>query len=87
MAVSEPTTMSTRKASSFDKALARVCVNCPVCRNARRWQAGAAFWLVNHVETRLCPFCRAYERVYGRKAHVAAVNQQSSSQVRTPPRE
>ncbi len=20
-------------------------------------------------ETRVCPFCRAYERVYGRKAH------------------
>jgi len=83
---SEPTTMSIRKASSFDKALARVCVNCPVCRNARRRQGGAAFWLVNHVETTLCPFCRAYERVYGRKAHVAAVNRQSSPQVRTPPK-
>jgi phosphatidylserine decarboxylase precursor-related protein len=38
--------MSARYASSFDKALARVCVNCPVCRRARRRQSGAAFWLV-----------------------------------------
>ena len=74
--------MSARYASSFDKALARVCVNCTVCRRARRWQRGAAFWLVKHVEAKLCPFCRAYERVYGRKSHVAAATHQSSPQVR-----
>jgi hypothetical protein len=56
-------------ASSFDKALARVCANCLVCRRARQRQRGFAFWLVQHVEGRLCPFCRAYERVYGHKAH------------------
>ena len=61
--------MSPRKASSLDKALARVCANCLVCRNARRRQRGPAFWLVKQVEAKLCPFCRAYERVYGRKAH------------------
>jgi hypothetical protein len=64
--------MSARKASSFDKDLARVCVNCPVCRRARQQQFGAAFWLVKQVEAKLCPFCRAYERVYGRKAHQPA---------------
>jgi uncharacterized protein CbrC (UPF0167 family) len=52
-----------------DKTLAQFCLNCPVCQRARQRQHGAAFWLVKHVETRLCPFCRAYERVYGRKAH------------------
>lgn len=62
--------MSARKASSFDQALAKACANCVVCRRARRRQRGLAFWLVKHVETRLCPFCRAYERVHGRKAHV-----------------
>lgn len=62
--------MSTPKKSSIDKTLAKVCVNCPVCRNARRRQRGAAFWVVKHVEAKLCPFCRAYERVYGRKAHL-----------------
>ena len=77
--------MSARKTSSFDKALARVCVRCPVCRRARRRQSGVACWLVKHVEAKLCPFCRAYERVYGRKSHVAAANYQSSTQVRTPP--
>ena len=61
--------MSTGKASSFDKALAKVCANCLVCRRARRQQRGSAFWLVKHVEARVCPFCRAYARVYGRKAH------------------
>ena len=61
--------MSTQSASSFDKALAKVCANCPVCRRARDQQCGIAFWLVKKIEARMCPFCRAYERVHGRKAH------------------
>jgi hypothetical protein len=24
---------------------------------------------VKKIESKICPFCRAYERVYGRKAH------------------
>ena len=55
--------------SRLDVALAKVCVNCPVCRRARSRQRGAAFQLVRKIEARVCPFCRAYERVYGRKAH------------------
>lgn len=58
-------------AGKLDAALARVCLNCPVCRRARHAQGGAAFWLVSKVESRVCPFCRAYERVYGRKAREA----------------
>jgi hypothetical protein len=54
-----------------DRWLARVCVNCPVCRQARRRQTGVFFRLVQKVERGLCPFCRAYERVYGRPAHEA----------------
>lgn len=61
-----------QNASSFDKALARVCANCPVYRWARRRQRGLASWLVQRVEAKLCPFCRAYERVTGRKAHEPA---------------
>lgn len=61
--------MSTPPPSPLDLALAKVCVNCPVCRRARRQQRGAAFQLVKQVETKVCPFCRAYERVYGRKSH------------------
>jgi hypothetical protein len=58
-----------RKQMISDKTLAGFCANCLLCRRARQRQRGAAFWLVKHVEARLCPFCRAYERVYGRKAH------------------
>lgn len=52
-----------------DRRLAAVCEKCPLCRTARRKQRGLAFWFVRKVEHRLCPACRAYERVHGRKAH------------------
>jgi hypothetical protein len=61
--------MELKTASKRDIALAKVCLNCPVCRRARKQQKGAAFWLTSKVESRVCPFCRAYERVYGRKSH------------------
>lgn len=61
--------MSSRSISKLDRALARVCRNCPVCRRARRQPAGLAARFVSRIERRLCPFCRAYERVYGRPAH------------------
>ena len=52
-----------------DRQRAQKCVECPVCRRARRNQRGVLFWLVKSVEEGLCPYCRAYEKVYGRKAH------------------
>ena len=52
-----------------DRTLARVCLACPACRRARRKQRGLAFELVKRVETRVCPFCRAYAKVYGRQSH------------------
>jgi uncharacterized protein CbrC (UPF0167 family) len=57
------------KPSQLDKILAEFCVKCLVCRRARQRQSGAAFWLVQKIEAKVCPFCRAYERVYGRKTH------------------
>ncbi len=60
--------MKTNPPSKSDLALASVCRNCPVCRHARKRQAGLAYWLVNRVESNACPFCRAYARVYGRKS-------------------
>jgi hypothetical protein len=77
--------MNARKASSFDQTLARVCTHCPVCRRARQRQCGLAFWLVQQVEAKLCPFCRAYERVYGRKAHGAGASREAPGVVGTPP--
>ena len=48
--------------------MAERSAHCLVCQHARRKQAGLAFWLVKTFE-KLCPFCRAYEKVYGRKSH------------------
>ena len=62
-------TVAPKNPSKLNLALAKICLNCPVCRRSRKLQKGAAFWLTSKVESRLCPFCRAYERVYGRKAH------------------
>jgi uncharacterized protein CbrC (UPF0167 family) len=52
-----------------DQWMAQVCLECLVCERARKHQQGFSFWLVKSVESGLCPFCRAYEKVYGRKAH------------------
>jgi uncharacterized protein CbrC (UPF0167 family) len=55
--------------SPLDRALARVCESCPVCRHARYHQHGIVYGFVKNVEQGLCPFCKAYERVHGRQAH------------------
>jgi len=55
-----------------DRKRARKCVTCPVCRRARRKQKGLAFWIVKTVESGICPYCAAYEKVYGRKAYEPA---------------
>ena len=54
-----------------DREMARRCLECPVCAHARRKQGGLVYWFVTKIESRFCPYCRAYERVYGRKAHEA----------------
>jgi hypothetical protein len=61
--------MSRANIRKTDRALAQVCMRCPVCRHARKMQRGAAYRFVRTIETDLCPFCKAYERVHGRKAH------------------
>ena len=52
-----------------DRELAKQCLECPVCKNARINQRGFAFWFVKFIERGICPACKAYEKVYGRKAH------------------
>ena len=61
--------MSDHIANSLDRVLASVCANCPACRHARKTQEGAIFSFVKKVEGNVCPFCQAYERVYGRKSY------------------
>jgi hypothetical protein len=54
-----------------DKKMAQHCVECPVCARARKKQRGIAYWFVKYIEKGICPYCAAYERVYGKKAHEA----------------
>lgn len=55
--------------TSHDRFLARLCERCPVCRRARAKPDGLCNRIVRGVEEKICPACRAYERVHGRKAH------------------
>ena len=55
-----------------DRAMAQKCLECPVCCHARKTQKGPVFWFVQRIEGSVCPYCKAYERVYGRKAHEPA---------------
>jgi len=71
-------TMTIDTITERDRAMAQRCRECPVCRHARKTQKGLAFWFVQHIEDSLCPYCKAYERVYGRKAHEPAVGQVDS---------
>lgn len=61
--------MTNGTVTDLDRALARICEWCPVCHNARKTPDGLAWRFVKGVEGDVCPFCRAYARVHGRKAH------------------
>jgi hypothetical protein len=52
-----------------DRKMAEFCKSCPVCSRARKKQRGLAYFFVKRIEGNLCPACKAYEKVYGRKAH------------------
>lgn len=52
-----------------DRRKAKQCLECFLCKRAREKQKGLAFWFVKKVESGFCPACKAYEKVYGRKAH------------------
>ena len=55
-----------------DREMAKKCVECPMCSRARVKQKGFAYWFVKTIEGGMCPYCKAYEKVYGRKAHEPA---------------
>jgi len=61
--------MSSGEITEKDRRNAAFCLKCPICRHARAKQQGLAYWFVKKVEGRVCPKCKAYEKVYGRKAH------------------
>ena len=64
--------------SEKDRQRAQQCVQCPLCRRARKNQRGLAYIFVKWVEGGVCPACKAYEKVYGRKPHEPAPEQESS---------
>ena len=61
--------------SDKDREMAQVCMNCPMCKNAREDQNGWMNACVKNFTESICPFCQAYERVYGRKAHESVEDQ------------
>jgi len=70
--------MTQKTITDKDRKLAQMCLQCPLCRRARKKQKGLAFWFVKHLERGMCPSCRAYEKVYGRKAHEPTTSSQTS---------
>lgn len=49
--------------------MAQFCKDgCPGCKKARENQKGFTYQFVKF-ESRFCPMCRAYEKVYGKKAY------------------
>jgi hypothetical protein len=61
--------MTDGQITDADRKLAAQCLACPVCRRARAKQRGLCFWFVRRLERSICPACKAYEKVYGQKAH------------------
>jgi hypothetical protein len=57
-----------------DRLNAQKCIECPMCDRARRKQRGLAFLFVKFLEKGICPYCKAYEKVYGKKAHEPRIN-------------
>ena len=61
--------MHTDTITEKDRKLAKQCLDYPICKRARFKQKGLLFWFVKKLESGLCPACKAYEKVYKRKAH------------------
>ncbi len=52
-----------------DRKNAQGCVECPICSKAREKGKGLAYWFVKYIDRKVCPMCKAYEKVYGVKAY------------------
>jgi hypothetical protein len=61
--------MRSEEITGKDRAWAKQCLECPFCKHARKKQKGLIFWFVKKLESGICPACKAYEKVYHRKAH------------------
>ncbi len=61
--------MASNTITEKDKQKAKKCLECPACSRARKKQKGFFYWFVKTIEGGFCPYCKAYEKVYGKKAH------------------
>jgi len=61
-----------RKFTKTQKWMARRCMECKLCRYARKKQSGLIYRIAQ-LESMICPFCRAYEKVYGKKSYLWAL--------------
>ena len=62
--------MKSKTITEKDKQLAQQCIDCSVCNHARKKQRGLVYLFVKFLEGGICPACKAYEKVYGQKAHL-----------------
>ena len=61
--------MNGKSITDKDRARAQKCMECLACVYARKKQKGLIFLLVKFFENKICPYCKAYKRVYGHDAH------------------
>ncbi|MCX6345778.1 MAG: hypothetical protein NT018_12020 [Armatimonadetes bacterium] len=59
--------MNTQSDSVSKKA--KFCLDCPICRAARKKQRGIAYAFVKLVDRKVCPACKAYEKATGQRAY------------------
>jgi len=69
--------MQSEEITEKDRAKAKQCLECPICKRAREKQKGLIFWFVKKLESGICSACIAYEKVYHRKAHEPIPNSSS----------
>jgi hypothetical protein len=67
--------MENVEATEEEREMARMCLQCPCCKTARLEQKGLVYTCIKNFAEGLCPFCQAYEKVFGLKGHEPAPNQ------------
>jgi uncharacterized protein CbrC (UPF0167 family) len=60
--------MEKEEITEKEKQMAEKCVTCTICSQARKNQKGFSYGAVKILRT-VCPYCKAYEKVYGKKAY------------------
>ena len=48
---------------------ARRCLECPLCSRARARQGGLAYFFTRYIDRKICPNCKAFERLTGQRAY------------------